>query len=48
VLLEPDDALAESWREGRGLPRGVGIDPVQTAFPGLAELLNSLQPGEPS
>ncbi len=48
VLLEPGDATGESWREGRGLPRSVGIEPVHAAFPGLAELLNGLEPGEPS
>jgi CHAT domain-containing protein len=45
VLLEPDDPTNAAWREGRGLPRDVGIEPVRTAFSGLAELLNGLRPG---
>jgi hypothetical protein len=46
VLLEPGDATGDSWREGRGLPRNVGIEPVHASFPELAALLDELEPGE--
>jgi hypothetical protein len=46
ALLEPDDATSDSWREGRGLPRNVGIEPIQAGFLELTELLNGLRPGK--
>jgi hypothetical protein len=48
VLLEPEDATGNAWYEGRGLPRGIGIQTAQVASSGLAELLAGLSPGEPS
>ncbi|HEX5744773.1 MAG TPA: CHAT domain-containing protein [Archangium sp.] len=48
VLLEPEDATGNAWYEGRGLPRGVGIQTVQAASSGLAGLLTGLRPGESS
>ncbi|AKJ03791.1 CHAT domain-containing protein [Archangium gephyra] len=45
VLLEPEDATGNAWYEGRGLPRGVGIQTAQVASSGLAGLLTELRPG---
>ncbi|OJT18693.1 hypothetical protein BO221_38810 [Archangium sp. Cb G35] len=48
VLLEPEDATGSAWYEGRGLPRGRGIQTTQVAFPELTRLLEALRPGESS
>jgi hypothetical protein len=45
VVLEPGDATGESWRMGRGLPGGLGVQAVHVAASELAALIEALGDG---
>ena len=45
VLLEPGAHEAESWKSGRGLPGGAGVQVVQAAAGAVVEALGAGMPG---